>query len=73
MNQNFDTFVGCKGDSVPLPVNLSHLPDAWGQNSIIERIDGQSVARHPLGENRIRYILEWDNGTGQGGIEYEIH
>ena len=73
MNQNFDTFVGCKSDGVPLPVNLSHLPAAWGQNPIIERIDGQSVAGHPLSENRIRHILKWDNGTGQGGIEYEIH
>jgi hypothetical protein len=73
MNQNFDTFVGCKSDGVPFPVNLSYLSDAWGQNPVIERIDGQSVARHPLSENRIRHILKWDNGTGQGGIEYKIH
>src|SRR5262249_9444435 len=73
MDQNFDTFVGCKSDGVPLPVNLSHLPVAWRQNPAIERIDGQTVASHPLSENRIRYFLKWDNGPGQGGIEYEIH
>jgi hypothetical protein len=26
-----------------------------------------------LSENRIRYFIKWDNGAGQGGIEYEIH
>ena len=33
----------------------------------------ESVARHPLRENRIRYILKWHNRTGQGGLEYEVH
>jgi hypothetical protein len=40
---------------------------------MIERIDAQTVASHPLSENRIRYFLKWDNGRGQGGIDYEIH
>src|SRR6516165_3678727 len=73
MNQNFDAFIGCQSDSVPLPVNLSYLSVAWRQNPMIERIDGQTVTSHSLSENRIRYFIKWDNGAGQGGIEYEIH
>ena len=73
MNQNLDTFVGCKSDGVPVPVNPSHIPAAWRQKPMIERVDGRSVASHPLSEDRIRYFLKWDNESGQGGIEYEIH
>jgi hypothetical protein len=73
MNQNFDTFVGSQSNSVPLPVNLSYLSVAWGQNPMIDRIDGQTVAGHPLSENRIRYFLKWDNRPGQGRIEYQVH
>jgi hypothetical protein len=40
---------------------------------MIERVDGQTVASHPLSENRIRDFLKWDNGSRQGGIKYEIH
>jgi hypothetical protein len=69
MNQNFDTFVGCKSDRVPFPVDLRYLPTAWRQNPMIERVDGQALASHPLSENRIRHFLKWDNRTGQGGIE----
>jgi len=54
-------------------VNLSYLPVAWRQHPMIERIDAQTVSGHPLSENRIRYFIKWDNRTGQGGIEYEIH
>jgi hypothetical protein len=69
MNQNFDTFVGCKSDRVPFSVNLRYLPTAWRQNPMVERVDGQALTSHPLSENRIRHFLKWDNRTGQGGIE----
>jgi hypothetical protein len=73
MNQNFDAFVGGQSDGVPLPVNLDDFRAAGGQNPMIDRIDGQAVAGHPLGENRIRHILKRHHGTGQRGIEDEIH
>jgi hypothetical protein len=58
---------------VPLPVYLSDFRAEGGQNPMIDRIDGNAVAGHPLSENRIRHIFKQHHGTGQRGVEYEIH
>ena len=70
MDKNLDTFVGGKSQGGPLPMNLSCRMVTRPE---IERVDGQTIASHPSGESRIRYVVKRDNGSGQRGIEYEIH
>ena len=66
MDRNLDTFISDKSQGGPLPLKLSCCTATKPE---IERIDGQSVASHPLSENRISYVVKWNNGSGQGGIE----
>jgi hypothetical protein len=49
-------------------------------NHVNVELDQQVAFAHPLpirdptpGENRISYVVKWNNGSGQGGIAYEIH